>query len=308
MAQPAGSIIRPPAGINAGAGLPGKSPAFFDFDDLFKPVEEVRDTDPVSVLVVGPQGSWKTSALASIPETYADGRPVRVLYMDADQRLKVIRKPLPHWTKVDVPYDPDNSDVVYNRYRAVSAAMGMGKPEYQFNVVVMDTLTPLMEVLWNRARKEITDENEYSEAYDSNKKQFGFVQKEAKKIIFSLKSAADLFICIAHDKEPYFQETDPVKKKFTADVVGSLKTFLPKLFQEVYYTVRNPDTNNEWWWLTGSLGQREGRNSYSLPLFVPQRYDLILNRQWEALAELGKGKLTGQAAIPTTPATPAKTS
>lgn len=278
------------------------------FDDLFSPVEEVRDTDPISMLIIGPQGSWKTSALASIPQVRDDGRPVRVLYMDADQRLKVIRQPLPHWTKVDVPYDPDKSDAVYNKYRAVSAAMGMSKPEYQFDVVIMDTLTPLMEVLWDRARKEITDENQYSDSYTDNKKQFGFVQKEAKKIIFSLKANADLFICIAHEKEPFFNEADPLKKKFTADVVGSLKTFLPKLFQEVYYTTKNTETNGEYWWLTGSLGQREGRNSYALPQFVPQRYDLVLNRRWDELAALGKGVRKAGQATPTAllNATPAK--
>lgn len=271
----------------------------FSLDDLFSPVEEVRDSDPVSMLVIGPQGSWKTSALASIPQTKTlpDGTvlPVRVLYLDADQRLKVIRQPLPHWTKVDVPYDPDNSDVVYNKYRAVSAAMGMSKPEYQFDVVIMDTLTPLMEVLWDRARKEIPTENPYSDDYKENKQQYGFVQREAKRIIFSLKAAADLFICIAHEKEPFFNEADVNKKKFSADVVGSLKTFLPKLFQEVYFTMRTPETGMEWWWMTGSLGQREGRNSYGLPMFVPQRYDLVLNRQWDTLAGLGKGKVAGQA-------------
>lgn len=275
-----------------------------NFDDLFMPVEEVRDSDPISMLIIGPQGSWKTSALATIPEvrTLTDGttEPVRVFYGDADQRLKVIRKPLPHWTKVDLPYDPDKSDMVYNRYRAVSAAMGMNKPEYKFTVGILDTLTPLMEVLWDRARKEITEENQYSDDFKENKRQYGFVQKEAKRIIFSLKANVDLFICIAHEKEPYYNEADPTKKKYTADVTGSLKTFLPKLFQEVYYTYRSPDTNNEWWWMTGSFGQREGRNSYGLPLFVPQRYDLVLNRQWNELAELGKG-IRRTTNTPTTP-------
>ena len=275
----------------APAGLPF-DPTHYNFDSLFRPAQDADETDPISMLIIGPQGSWKTSSLVTIPRvrTFRDGttKPVRVLYLDSDQRRRVIPAELiPHWTIVSVPYDPDASQAVYEKYRAVSHRMRTLSDEERFDVIVLDTTTPLMKTLWDMARNTVTDEDRYSPDYQDNKKRYGFVQQEAEKIIFSLKATCDLFICITHEKDPFWGEKDANKAKYTADLTGGLKTLLPKLFQEVYFTLKNPGANGDWWWLTVPMGKREARNSYGLPELVPQRYDLILNRQADQFAEYG---------------------
>lgn len=259
-----------------------------DWETLFKPMAESQITDPLSVLVIGQQGSWKTSALASIP---ADKK---VLFLDGDQRAQVLDGKLhgKPWTKVDVPYDPENSAEVFNRYRAVTMRLNVLPDAERYDVIVLDTTTPLMKVLWDMARKDVpqTDDSlRWSPEYKDNPKWYGYVQQKAESILFSLKAHCDLFVCLCHDKEPFWGEKDNEKKRYAPDVTGGLKNLLPKLFQEVYYTYRSPlQTKGEWWWLTQPFDQRDARSCHTLSMFVPQRYDLVLNRQWDELAALGK--------------------
>lgn len=276
-------------------------------DDLFEKPDV--SGHPVSfqstnVAVIGDQATYKTKSLESIPQEIIIPRTgeldkARVLHIDADDRSSVIdRKKVPHFTFIRIPYDPTNNVKSWQYYNGLIDRLNAG--EYNYNIGILDTLSPLNMTLWDlsweeppigvgtlrkdrkgneyNASKYTTD---YGNGADMN---YEFVKREMRRILFSLARRFDYFICIAHLKSPFHMDEGTAKEKFTADLVGGMKDILPRMFQEVYFTVRSAD--NSWVWLTappqsGPHRKKFARTCLPIPMYVPQDFSIITNNNWQ---------------------------
>lgn len=252
--------------------------------------------EPISQLVIGEQGVGKTSALKTI-----DVKKYKTLYVNADCRESVLPT---EWLRgvdmVKLPLDPANAGDVIARHQSLVRALTETPDKY--DVIIYDSTTPLMANLWYHASdmmgdiapkrkdskatdapsRDWNDLDEFDESYMGNEKKYGYVAGVAQEIIFGLRNRANLlFVLIAHEKEPFFQDTGE-KAKYTADVRGSLKSQLPKQFKEVYYCVQ--DSKDSWVWLTQpartSTGIRFGRTTLDLPKHIPMDYGALIAK-WE---------------------------
>lgn len=289
-----------------------------DIDWLFeRPGDSAREKPVTNALVMGEQATWKTSSLATIPRTILDPKTgeqkeAKVLHIDADGRSMVIdRKANPHFTFFRNQFDPANAVDVLKRLYSLIDRLNAG--EYDFNVGIFDTITPLDMLLWTASKEDapigvghdrlrkvkggveeftVSDyETDYTLGADKN---YEFVKQNMTRIIFSFMHRFDYFFCIAHSQAPFFGDKgDGEKFIWTAKVRGSMKSDLPKLFQEVYFTRRYVDAatrKKQWGWLCQPIENRDTgsyypRTCFPFPQIIPQDYSIITNNNWHKYAE-----------------------
>jgi hypothetical protein len=278
--------------------------------DLIKPYAEKPHTfSSNSILVIGSQGTKKTLSLRTIPVEYTDDGEIhkmKILYINADMRERVL--PAEWLNRVDVvelPYNPDFGAESIDKHFAL--VRGLKENAEKYDVIIYDSVTPLNETLWDNSgkllatkeplRKESKDVyvawgeiDEFDLAYQGNEKKYGYVCTMFGRIIFGLKAECKLFICICHDKEPYFG-ADESKKRYTANVYGKLKEFLPGQFDEVYFTYKHA---GDWVWLTKELGTRYARSCHNVATFIPQDYTIPINNRWDEFTEGWEEKQSGK--------------
>lgn len=284
-----------------------------DIDALFERPDERKTKQPVryqstNVLIIGDQATYKTKSLESIPQEIIDPRTgefkaARVLHIDADDRSAVIdRAKTPHFEFIRVPYDPADNVGTWERYNALIE--NLRNKKYDFNVGILDTLSPIAMTAWDLswedppigvgtirrdkkgneyvASRYTTD---YTNGADMN---YEFVKQEMRRIIFALMRRFDYFICTAHLKNPYFGDVGTAKEKFTADLQGGLKDVLPRMFQEVYFTVKSKGSddpiivaNNGWCWQTAPAAKKYARTCLPIPINVPMDYKIMMRNEWQ---------------------------
>ena len=300
-------------GGSGGVILTKTSAEPIDIDDLFERPDDRKNKQPVryqstNVLVIGDQATYKTKSLETIPKEIIDPKTgefkeARVLHIDADDRSAVIdRAKAPHFEFIRIPYDPADNVGTWERYNGLIERLR--NKQYEFNVGILDTLSPLAMTAWDLSWEEppigvgTLRMNKRGEAYHASRyttdytngadMNYEFVKQEMRRIIFALMRRFDYFICTAHLKNPYFGDAGTAKEKFTADLQGGLKDVLPRMFQEVYFTVKSRAStdplvvaNQGWCWQTQPANKKYARTCLPIPANVPMDYGIIMRNEWQ---------------------------
>ena len=263
------------------------------FDEMIIPAANFTGADSTNVLVIGAPNSKKTLSLRSIPDTWipwggTEEKPFRVLYLNADDRAVVIDwSARPNWSVINLPFEYSSPEEIVQLHKDVLDNLKHSwnpttKVNDRFDCVIYDSLTPLSENMsnytWTTVRPGERDKGvtvaQWSSGYLGNEDRYGTVSHLLKMFLFGLRDSVQFFFAIAHEKEPFYADKKPT---FKPDIAGGVKSLLPKLFQEVYYTYMK---NGEWMWLTQPLFQREPRTCYPVPSYLPMDWSIIINRRW----------------------------
>jgi len=263
-------------------------------DDLLIPATDFVGQDSTNVLVIGIPNSKKTFSLNTVPERWCpwDGspeRPLEVLYIDADQRASVIDwKRYPHWKVISLPLGGMNPREVIDRHKDLIE--GLAVSEWKPDIIIYDSISVLSRNVESYTWKDIPGEA-YSKDFKGNENRFGFAEHVINMVIFGLKSKAQFFWMIAHEKEPYFKD-EGAKKKFKPDIIGGIKNILPRFFHEVYFTVKHC---GEWLWLTQTVPMKEPRTCYPIPRYLPMDWSIIVERRWGEFYDDGAARVMEDA-------------
>ncbi len=278
----------------------------FDVDALFETeAERAIEYHSTNALVIGEQATWKTASTATIPQKIVNPKTgvivdAKVLFIDDDGRSNVInRAKVPHFKFLKIPYDPENNQRTWEQINAIISNLNEHKDGWDFNVGVFDTLTPLDMMLWDLSytpppigvgvdRLTKKDEAYSITMYDTDythgaDKNYEFVKREMRRILFSFMHRFDYFFVLCHSKAPFFGDIGSAKEKWTPDVKGGMKDLLPKLFQEVYFTVKGND--GTWCWQTAPANKKYARTCLPIPSIVPQDYSILTNNNWQRYIE-----------------------
>ena len=268
----------------AKSGAPKAPSKKYTLDDLLVDAKDFKAKDSTNVLLIGVQNSKKTFSLNTIPTEWVDWvtgerRPFIVWYINADDRASVINwDNFPHWKVINLPLGGMNPLEIIDMHKDLIEGLAKLEPNKRPDCIIYDTLSVVSKNVENYTWENISGVG-YSHGFEGNEDRFGFTSHMLEMIIFGLQRNCQFFFALAHEKEPYWAELkeNAAKAKYKPDLIGGIKTILPRFFHEVYFTMKN---NGDWEWLTQTQGQREPRTCYPVQKFLPMDWSIIIERKW----------------------------